>query len=309
MATSHYFQHNVRSEQNLYEDLIIESMKFYGQDCYYLPREVVYQDMIFDDTTLSRFNYAFKIEMYIENVEGFEGDGDLFSKFGVEIRDAVTLVMSRRRWNSEIKKYEEGPVDLNDRTATVYYRPREGDVIHMPMAGATFEIQKVEDENPFYQLGNLPTFKMRCEKFEYSDERFHTGVPEIDQLAAVGAYQWKMLLDTASNGFELGEIITQENNTYVMEGTVVDWNDSDKALYVAHSGPTESEEWKTFLVGNAIKGTSLLESVATPISINGVQEIQPGAPGGANNDIPSFDISAFEYVDFTETNPFGAVIR
>ena len=305
MATTHYFQHNVRSEQSLYEDLIIESMKFYGQDCYYLPREVVTQDMIFDDAVLSRFQYAFKIEMYIESVEGFDGDGDLFTKFGVEIRDAVTLVMARRRWNSEIKKYESGPEDLNDRSATVYYRPREGDVIHIPMSHTTFEIQKVEDENPFYQLGNLPTFRMRCEKFEYSDERFHTGVPEIDQLAQIGAYQLRMELDSASNGFEINEVITQENNHYTMEGTVVDWNDSDKYLYVAHTGATsEPTEWNPFLVGTPIKGTST-QSTATPVSIVDQQEIQPGSPGGANNDIPSFDISAFEYVDFTESNPFG----
>ena len=305
MATTHYFQHNVRSEQNLYEDLIIESMQFFGQDCYYLPREVVHQDMIFDDAVLSRFQYAFKIEMYIESVEGFDGDGDLFTKFGVEIRDAVTLVMARRRWNSEIRKYESGPTDLNDRSAMVYYRPREGDVIHIPMSHTTFEIQKVEDENPFYQLGNLPTFRMRCEKFEYSDERFHTGVPEIDQLAQIGAYQLRMELDSASGGFEINEVITQENNHYTMEGTVVDWNDSDKYLYIAHTGATsDPTEWNPFLVGNPIKGMSS-KSSATPISIQDQQEIQPGSPGGANNDIPSFDISAFEYVDFTESNPFG----
>ena len=104
MATSHYFRHNVRSEQNLYEDLIVESMQFYGQDCYYLPREVVHKDFIFDDAVLSQFQYAFKIEMYIESVEGLDGDGDMCSKFGVEIRDAVTLVMAKRRWNGRFCK-------------------------------------------------------------------------------------------------------------------------------------------------------------------------------------------------------------
>jgi len=151
MATSRHFRHNVRSEQNLYEDLIVESLKFYGQDVYYLPREVVSRDMIFNDETLSRFDHAYSVEMYIENVEGFDGDGDLFQKFGVEIRDAATLIMARRRWNNEIRKYQERTeVDKK------YYRPREGDLIHLPLSGSTFEIMKVEDENPFYQIGQLP---------------------------------------------------------------------------------------------------------------------------------------------------------
>jgi hypothetical protein len=305
MATSHYFRHNVKSEQNLYEDIIIESMKFYGHDMYYLPREVITRDFIWDDAVLSQFHYAFKIEMYIESVEGFDGDGDLFTKFGVEIRDAVTLVMARRRWNTEIRKFNEGPEDINDREANVYYRPREGDLIHIPMADATFEIQKVEDENPFYQLGNLPTFKMRCEKFEYSDERFETGVPEIDRLARIGAYQTVLTLDTVANGFEIGEVVYQQNNTYRMEGTVADWKDSDKELYLAHVGATDKDEYREFLVGNPIQGTGLLNSRAMVIGVDGVQEIQPGSPGGSSEDIPSFDVSAFEFVDFSEKNPFG----
>ena len=115
MATSSYFRHNVRSEQNLYEDLIVESLKFYGQDIYYLPREVVHKDMIFNDEVLSRFQYAYRVEVYVENVEGFDGDGDLFSKFGVEIRDAATLVMSRRRWNNGFAGADNRPIKYNVR--------------------------------------------------------------------------------------------------------------------------------------------------------------------------------------------------
>ena len=306
MATSHYFRHNVKSEQNLYEDLIVESMQFYGQDCYYLPREVVHKDFIFDDTVLSQFLYAFKIEMYIESVEGFDGDGDLFSKFGVEIRDAVSLVMARRRWNTEIAKYNEGPTDITDREANVYYRPREGDLIHMPMAGATFEIQMVEDESPFYQLGHLPVFKMRCEKFEYSDERFHTGVEELDSLARIGAYQSKLKLTdwNGGDGFAINDRVFQQNNNYRMEGTVVDWWDSDQEVYLAHTGASDDEDYRTFVAGNRIQSITTNTS-AMVVSVNGLQEIQPGSPGGSSEDIPSFDVSAFEFVDFSESNPFG----
>ena len=306
MATSQYFRHNVKSEQSLYEDLIIESMQFYGQDIYYLPREVVHRDFIWDDAVLSQFDYAFKIEMYIESVEGFDGDGDLFTKFGVEIRDAVSLVMARRRWNTEIAKYVNGPVDINDREANVYYRPREGDLIHIPMSQTTFEIQRVEDESPFYQLGHLPTFKMRCEKFEYSDERFDTGVPELDQLARIGAYQTKLSLDKINGpGFAMGEMVYQQNNQYRMEGTVVDWKDSDQELYLAHTGAADDEDYREFLVGNPIQGTGLMNTTAMVTAVNGQQEIQPGSAGGASEDIPSFDVSAFEFVDFSEKNPFG----
>ena len=305
MATSHYFRHNVKSEQNLYEDLIVESLTFYGQDMYYLPREVVHKDFIFDEAVLSQFLYAFKIEMYIESVEGFDGDGDLFSKFGVEIRDAVTLVMARRRWNSEISKYEKGPTDLDDREANVYYRPREGDLIHMPMAGATFEIQKVEDEMPFYQLGHLPVFKMRCEKFEYSDERFHTGVPEIDDLARLGGYQTKLKIDDIQNGeFAMNDRVYQQNNRYRMEGTVVDWRSDKGELYLAHTGASDDEDFQNFQVGNRIVCADT-GVTAMVLGIDGLQEIQPGAPGGSSEDIPSFDITAFEFVDFSEKNPFG----
>ena len=115
MATNPFFRHNVRSEQNLYEDLIIEAIQMYGVDVYYIPREVVHRDMIFDDSILSRFKHAYKVETYIESIEGFEGDGDLFQKFGVEIRDAVSFIMSRRRWNTEIRQYQELEAGTADR--------------------------------------------------------------------------------------------------------------------------------------------------------------------------------------------------
>ncbi len=92
MATNPYFSQGRRSEQNLYEDIIIESLKIYGQDIYYLPRDIVNEDKLFGDDVPSRFNSSYKIEMYIDNVDGFDGEGDLFSKFGVEIRDAATLL-------------------------------------------------------------------------------------------------------------------------------------------------------------------------------------------------------------------------
>lgn len=303
MATSPYFRHNVRSEQNLYEDLIVESLKFYGQDVYYLPREVVSRDMIFNDEVLSRFEYAYRIEVYVENIEGFDGEGDLFQKFGVEIRDAATLILSRRRWNNEIRKYQETDEEK-------YYRPREGDLIHLPLSGSTFEITKVEDENPFYQLGQLPVFKMRCELFEFTNARFDTGVPEIDDIPEFAAYQWQLTMDSASVGYTVGETVTQSFATYDITGEVVNWQDSDAGaggniLRLAHVGNT-SGEYKAFTTTALVVGDES-GAKATPTVVAELQQIQPNAPGGADQEVVDFNVSAFEFLDFTETNPFGDI--
>ena len=309
MATSPYFRHNVRSEQDLYESLITESIRHYGEDVYYIPREVVHRDMVFDDVVLSRFKNAYKVETYIESIEGFEGDGDLFQKFGVEIRDAVTFIMSRRRWNMEIRQYQEqeaGSADRPNNGRNTYYRPREGYLIHLPMAGSTFEIMRVEDDNPFFQLGNLPTFRLRCEKFEYSDERFDTEIPEIDRIETFASYQWQLSLDSSSNGFIRGERVLQDNTKYDISGEVVEWLDSDHKLFLAHVGAEDTDEFTRFLPNKQIVGQTS-GSVATVVSVSELQEIQTGSPGGASEEVDGFSVSAFEFLDFSEKNPFGDV--
>lgn len=296
MATSRHFRHNVRSEQNLYEDLIVESLRFYGTDIYYLPREVVSRDMIFNDEELSRFAYAYRIEVYLENLEGFEGDGDLFSKFGVEIRDAATLLMARRRWNNEIRKHQETEEEK-------YYRPREGDLIHVPLSGSTFEIMKVEDENPFYQLGKLPLFRMNCELFEYTNADFDTGVPEIDDIEEFAAYQYKLTMDTSVT-FVKGETITQTHADHVVTGKVV--NSIDNELYLVHVG-NNTGEYRALTPAVAVVGDESGVS-AIPTLVEELQEIQPASPGGADGNVTSFDVSALEFLDFSEQNPFGDIV-
>ena len=307
MATNPYFRHNVRSEQSLYEDLIIESIQMYGQDVYYIPREVIHRDMIFNDSILSRFKYAYKVETYVESIEGFEGDGDLFQKFGVEIRDAVTLIMSRRRWNTEIRQYVEnqgGTADTANLNNNQYYRPREGDLIHFPMTGGTFQIMRVEDDNPFYQLGNLPTFRLRCEKFEYSDEDFDTNVPEIDNLETFQAYQWRLSLDSASNGFQRGETVSVVDSGVVksLQGEVVEWLSDERYLYLAHVGADSDGRFSRFRLNDQVRGATS-GSTATITGISELQNIEGGAPGGSTTHVDSWDISALEFIDFSETNP------
>jgi hypothetical protein len=184
MATNPWVSRGARNEQGLYEDLVIESLKFYGEDVYYLPREIVNKDKVFLDDVPSRFSDSYKIEMYVENQEGFEGEGDLFSKFGVELRDQATFVVARRRW----KKLIGDKLDAHN------FRPREGDVIYLPLSNSIFEIYKVETETPFYQLSNLPTFRLQCELFEYNDEDFDTEIDSIDVVEDESAYQYKLTM-------------------------------------------------------------------------------------------------------------------
>jgi len=184
MPTNPYISQSVKSEQNLYEDLVIESLKFYGQDVYYIPREIVNKDKVFLDDVPSRFTDAYKVEMYIENVEGWQGEGDLFTKFGIELRDQATFVVARRRWKKLIGDY------LTENN----FRPREGDVIYTPLSESIWQITKVETETPFYQLSQLPTFRLQCELFEYSDEDFDTGIDDIDIIEYEGAYQYALTM-------------------------------------------------------------------------------------------------------------------
>ena len=180
MATNPYISQKVRSEQHLYEDLVIESLKFYGQDVYYIPREIVNKDKIFGDDIPSRFSDAYKIEMYIENTEGFDGEGDLFTKFGIELRDQATFVIARRRWRELV----------GDRLVEEHqFRPREGDLIFLPLSESLFEVKRVFTESPFYQLSQLPLFRLQCELFEFSDEDFDPGIEAIDHLEEDHAYQ------------------------------------------------------------------------------------------------------------------------
>jgi hypothetical protein len=178
MPTNFYFQNGVTSgttnEQRLIEDLVIESLKIYGHDIYYLPRTLVNEDSIFDEATLSQFTQAYPLEMYFDNIDGFEGQGDLFTKFGIEIRDQATFVLSKRRW--------EQMIDTSGGIFTLEARPAEGDLLFFPLTGSLFEIKLVEFQNPFYQLSKINVFKMQCELFEYSSEVINTGIAAIDAI-------------------------------------------------------------------------------------------------------------------------------
>jgi hypothetical protein len=174
MATNFFFNNFQSSmEQNLIEDLVVESIKIYGIDLYYLPKRVVNRDTIFREEELATYNAAHPVEMYIKNVDGFEGEGDFISKFGLEIRDRVTFTVSRRSFAQEILINEAQMV-----------RPLEGDLIWFPLTRKMYKIQFVEHEAIFYQLGSLQTWDLTCELFEFNNETFETGIPDIDSVYA-----------------------------------------------------------------------------------------------------------------------------
>ena len=289
MATNQYFKQKVRSEQQLFEDLVIESLQMFGQVVYYLPREIVNKDKIFLDDVPSRFSDAYKVEMYIENTEGFEGEGDLFTKFGVELRDQATFIVSRKRWVQLVGK----------RLEVANFRPREGDLIYLPMSESMFEIRRVETETPFYQLKDLPTFRLQCELFEYSGEDFDTGVDTIQDVETEGSFKYNLSLDSGGGRFIQGEKVTQVFDTYNMIGEVAFASDSGNTLHLIHSGATDGlfHEWTTT---RSIIGDQS-QHVATPTSINQINDIL------SDNQNKTFDDFESDFLDFSESNPFGDI--
>ena len=166
MSTNFYFNNFQSSqEQNLIEDLVIESIKIYGHEVFYCPRTIVNEEKIFKEDELASFNNAYSIEMYIKNVEGFEGEGDFLSKFGLQIRDRITFTVARRTFADEV---------------TGGTRPKEGDMIFFPLTSKGYVVRFVEHEAIFYQMGSLQTFDIVCELFEFNQETFNTGVDIID---------------------------------------------------------------------------------------------------------------------------------
>jgi hypothetical protein len=289
MARNLYFSDAVRSEQYLYEDIVIESLKMYGQDVYYLPRDIVNEDTIFGDDVPSRFNSSHKIEMYIENIEGFDGDGDLFTKFGVEIRDQATFVVARRRWTQTVGRYDN---EINS------VRPLEGDLIYIPLSRSLFQIMHVEHEQPFYQLSNLPTYKLRCELFEYNHEDLDTGIEAIDDIEQDHAYTYLLTLDSASNGYTEGYKVTQTlGDGTIMTGEVAKFSDSDNILHLVHVGANDGK-YHEFVTGRNIIGDS-------DNSISAVTATSEDNKIAENEQNDDFETIADGFLDFTESNPFG----
>lgn len=303
MPTNVYFNHAVQSEQNLHEDLVVESLRFYGHECYYLPRTIVDEDELFGEDTSSKYGDAYQVEMYIENTEGFDGEGDLLSKFGVEVRDQATFVLSRRTWDRFVSL---------DSNLAVTTRPNEGDLIYFPLGNQVFEIRFVEHENPFYQLGKLNVFKLQCETFEYSHEEIDVGIAELDNIEDQFSYQVSMTLGAGSGDFVVGETVTQTVATgKTVSGKVVDYSSqgsTSKTLKVNNItfSDTDVPTGSTMFVlsaqagaGNIVGATSNATRVITTAPD---QYAMPNDPLADNKD---FETAGSNIIDFSESNPFG----
>lgn len=258
----------------------------YGQNIYYLPRDIVNENKVFAEDVPSTFNSSYVIEMYIENIEGFDGEGDLFTRFGVEIRDQATFIVSRRRWSQTVGRPD------NDITED---RPREGDLIYLPMTNKIFQIMHVEHEQPFYQLSNLPVYKLQCELFEYNDEQFDTGVQNIDRVENTG-YTLSLTLADSDGSYIVGETVTQTLASGVtVNGEVVYYNDSDNIVKLAHIG-SDDGNYHTFTNGRITGSDSLVSRVV-------ISQTDEYAQRTAQNE--TFQASNLSFLDFSEDNPFG----
>ena len=180
-------------EQQLFESLIVESIKIYGYDVYYLPRKLKEKDNIYGEDPSSYYDTNYEVEMYIKSVDGFQGDGDFLSKFNLEIRDSVVFTVARKIFMDEVAT-TEGTT-----------RPNEGDIIYFPLNKKIFQVKFVEHESMFYQLGALQVFDLTCELYEYSGEELNTGIKQIDDV------QQNYSPATSTYAY-----LTEEKNPYVL---------------------------------------------------------------------------------------------
>ena len=278
MPTNVYFDTGTRPEQNLYEDLMIEQLKIYGQDVFYIPRTLVKEDELFGEDTLSKFGDAYLIEMYFENVEGYEGEKEIMSKFGLQMNEDVTFVVARRRFEQLVS---------HDSNLIVKTRPNEGDLVYFPKVNKIFEISFVDHDDPFYQVHNVPAFKLKCKTFEYGGEDIDTGITEIDAI------------ETANSLDMLTFQITMEQSSATTFNEGIELEDGTGNLELeTQTGGTDNVIGEDETGGDNIvleTGDYIIQEAYVTDTID----------ENAMNDF--FDRQDDNIIDFTESNPFGDV--
>lgn len=233
MPVNHYFQGGQgignEAEKRLHEDLIIEGLKIYGHDVYYLPRTLVNRDLVLGEDTTSKFNDSYMIEMYIESTEGFAGQQELINKFGLEIREDTTFMVSKRSW-----EYQVG----NNANLIATGRPNEGDILYYPLMNSFFEIQFVEDQEPFFQLGNLPVYKLRVTRWEYSNEELNTNISAIDaaeEKYSLNILDYKMNLEDDTGSIILEQDLSTGEPAFIINEDYVTTDIQDKSDYASNT--------------------------------------------------------------------------
>ena len=288
MSTNLYFS-NVTShaEQELINDLTSEVIKIHGIDVFYIPRSIVKEDLILGEDVLAKFSTAYEIEMYLKGTEGFGGEGDLVSKFGLDVRDEVIFTVHKDRFE----------------LATDMAKPLEGDLVFLPISKGLFEIKFVEHEQPFYQAGKNYSFDITCELYQYSQEQLETGITAIDDIEKEQGYTIDLVMTAGGSGvFTPDEIIYQgTSGSRTFEGTVISWNAVTRTLRlnditgslaaVATTGVTSGAVW----------------SLSSTTDSTGKADLDQVLPTDPNADNLEFEIEADSVLDFTESNPFGDV--
>ena len=300
MARNPYFR-DYAGEQNIIEDLSIEIIKAMGRDMLYIPREQYKNNIEFGEAQY-RFSRTFPIEMYIASVSGFEGEGDVISKFGLEVRDRVTLVVSKKRFNQEV----------SERYNTVN-RPREGDLIYFPLSKGLFEINFVEHENPFYQAGKLYTYTLMCELTTIDGDEFDTGESDVD--AVVTENKTSVYLFTLGSEVSSGKTFYDGEKVYQVQGstgaayslataeancfkyyssskTMEIFGISGSFLYASQTLRGKDSGAEFYLTG--ITGTNIVVPI-TPINSSSV----------GDNEAIKDDGDTLNIYDFTDIDPFS----
>lgn len=296
MPRNRYISLGTKNEQALQNNLIIEALKIYGHECYYLPRKIVNRDTILNEVIQSKFGDAFKIEMYVSSVDGFEGDGQFLTKFGLEIRDQVKLVVSRTRWDDLVGRFN----------VTQEVRPAEGDLVYFPLVNGLFEIKYVVGDSPFYQLGNLPTYELTCELFEYSNENLETGIRDIDEIEEAEAFPYLLTLGSGIGTFRIGEEVTQVlDSDTTIRGEIVQLSNSIAHVIHTRDSDNGSDTFWQVTAGSYGNLIGTISGASYPITATdgttGVTEVD----AQAQNDV--FTTIGDDFVDFSETNPFGEI--
>jgi hypothetical protein len=297
-----YFSHGTNSEQRLYEDLIIESLKIYGHDVYYLPREIVNKDSLYTEDILSKFDENYLIEMYLADIQGFGGDGSLLTKFGVRITEEATFIISKRRWEDLISS-------SNNLIST--QRPNEGDVIYFPLTNQLFQIKFVEQNKPFRQLNQITTYQLVCELMEYADERFETGIDEIDNVRRDEGFSITFKLTdgikeinvlTGGSGYtSRGTTITITPGTTQATASAVVSNGVITSINIIQPGSGYSIAPAINITGSGTGATA--ESVLAPKGTYTMNETVTGSISGATGKVIRYDVTnkELELVDIVGT--------
>ena len=289
MATNLYFN-NVTShaEQELINDLTSEVIKMHGMDVFYIPRTIVKEDLLLGEDVLAKFSTAYEIEMYLKGTEGFGGEGDLVSKFGLDVRDEVIFTVHKDRFN----------------LATDMDKPLEGDLVFLPINKGLFEVKFVEHEQPFYQAGKNYSFDITCELYQYSQEQLETGIVGVDNIEKEQGYTIDLVMTAGGSGsFTADEEVYQgpslANSTF--KGVVVSWNSTTRALRLNDISGSLAAIATTGEISGAVW------SLSSTTDSTGKADLDQVLPTDPNADNLEFEIEADSVLDFTESNPFGDV--